>query len=163
MIRLALAAPLMLAAAAASAQTAEEVRQPFEVLRAGTAAKDAGLAASAYGPDAVLVFEYGGASREEHVGDAAILASYHRTFAPLKPEWPVDINFKLDAGAPDASTRTGAYRITVDTGGRTIATYGRFEVTLRKVGDRWLFVRDAGREATAADYAAVAGPELFTD
>jgi ketosteroid isomerase-like protein len=96
--RLPLAASLLLAfAAPAVAQTAEETLQPFAALRAGYAAHDSAVAARAYTDDAVVIYAYDELPHEEHVGADAIRASFERALAQVRPEWTVDVNFKLDA------------------------------------------------------------------
>ena len=115
----------------AAAQSADELRQPFAVLREAYAIKDPARAAEAYTADAKIAFQYPGMPREEYIGTEAIRASIERILQPIRPEWALDMNFKLDAETTGNSGRTGFYRIVVNMGDRSVSSYGRFTVTLR--------------------------------
>lgn len=147
----------------AKARSTEEFRQPFAVLREAYRLKDAAKAAEAYTEDAKIVLRYPGMPPEEHIGTAAIRQTIAQILQPIKPEWELAMNFKLDSAAPGSSTRTGLYRIIVRMGDRSTNSYGRFSVTLRAEKGAWRFQEDISEVATQADYDALQEPEMFKD
>jgi ketosteroid isomerase-like protein len=145
----------------AVAQSAEELRAPFSILRDAYARKDATAAAQAYTRDAKIVFQYPGMPREEHVGTAAITATIVRVLQPIRPEWTIDMNFKLEPASGAGSPRTGLYRIAVNIGAKTVNSYGRFTVRFGMEDGVWRFSEDISDIATQADYDSAPQPEMF--
>jgi hypothetical protein len=152
---------LALPVAPAAAQSADELRQPFAVLREAYAVKNPAKAAEAYTSDAKIAFQYPGMPREEYIGTEAIKASIERILQPIRPEWTLDMNFKLHAAAAGNPKRTGLYRIIVNMGERSVSSYGRFAVALRPEDGVWRFSEDISDIATEADYASTSEPEMF--
>jgi ketosteroid isomerase-like protein len=145
------------------AQSAEELQQPFAVLREAYRLKDAGKATQAYTGDARIAFQYPGMPREEYVGTIAIKKAFEQILQPIKPEWSLAMNFKLARATPGSGTREGLYHIIVAMGDRSTHSYGRFTVILRAEGGAWRFSEDISEIATQADYEALSEPELFMD
>jgi dienelactone hydrolase len=137
---------------------------PFAVLRAGYAARDAKLAASAYGPNALYVELYPGQAPVIRSGQPAIEAGFHELFAALAPpetEVSLDLNFRrvksvANVGAVD---ETGFYRLRVldRTGKQSQAFYGSFAV--RIVDGR--FVLDSSGPADMRQFESAAGAVMF--
>ncbi|HEV7232603.1 MAG TPA: hypothetical protein VGN36_00060 [Sphingorhabdus sp.] len=145
----------------AAAQSAEQLQHPFAVLRGAYAIKDPSHAAEAYTADARIAFQYPGMPREEYVGTEAIRASIERILKPIRPEWKLDMNFKLDPEGKSKLMRTGFYRIIVNMGDRSINSYGRFTVTFRAEDGVWRFAEDVSDIATETEYQNAPGPEMF--
>lgn len=126
----------------------------FETLRAAYAAKDANAAATAYAPDAEVLYRYAGTPEDRRVGTAAIAASFRELFDQIDPATPLDLNFRVAETAGDR--RVGYYRLRIG----KAASYGRFET---RVGPDGRFVQDISSDATLADFETAAGPLMFAD
>lgn len=119
---------------------------PFRLLGAAYATRDAEAAAAAYADEAEVVYRYAGAEPERHHGRPAIMASFRSFFASLAPADPLHLEFRFlrrdEAGA------RGFYRLRV---GESVH-YGRFEVTFSKDGR---FLTDTSSDALREDFEAV--------
>lgn len=153
----------LLASMPAMAQSNDELRQPFAALRDAYRSKDPARAAEAYTEDAKLILQYPGMPPQEYVGATTIRQTIEQILTPIKPEWTLAMNFKLDPAAAQSSTRTGLYRIIVNMGHKATSNYGRFTVTLRAEKGAWRFSEDISDFATEADYDALREPEMFMD
>jgi hypothetical protein len=142
-------APLLLAAPATASP---DYSEPYRILYEANLALDPALAASAYAPDARLIFDYPGQPRETFEGEAAIRSSYVRTFGQVDPGSPIKLQFRFEPPGLTTDRQNGVYRIDAMAGGRAIAVYGRFSVTLVEVNGAWRFAEDNGKPATAADF-----------
>lgn len=146
-------APCLIAAAVALCAAQAASADPFAVLRSAYAARDADQAASAYTPDAEVVYRYDGSPAERHVGRAAIAASFRALFDQIDPAQRLDLDFRTverrDGG------HAGVYRLRI---GPASAVYGRFAVQLAPGG---AFVGDLSTSATAADFEEAAGPVML--
>jgi hypothetical protein len=150
-----------LVAGPAAAQSAEELKHPFAVLRDGYAKKDPAKAAEAYTADGRIVLQYPGAPREEFVGSVAIRETMAQILKPIQPDWGLDMNFKLDPVTIAGAQRTGLYRIVVTMGDRKVNSYGRFTVSFRREAGAWRFAEDVSEVATESDYENAPQPEMF--
>jgi hypothetical protein len=150
---------------AAASPSIDDVGAPYRQLQQANRALDPDLAASAYAEDALLSFDYQGAPREQFRGRAAIRASYARTFGQLPPGAPVALEFRFAPPGLRGERQAGAYKVVVTIGGRTVTSYGKFQVRLVRENGQWRFAEDVGTDATAAEFEAllpeardVAGP-----
>lgn len=147
-IRLICAAVVLLAVSGSPANAG-----PFEQLRAAYAARDAGAATLAYGPDAEVVYRYAGVPEERHRGRAAIEASFAALFAQLDPAVAPDLNFRTVR--QEGNRLSGFYRLRLGAG---ITSYGTFEVELSADG---LFARDVSSDAAITDFEGAAGAVML--
>jgi hypothetical protein len=125
---------------------------PFARLSQAYRNRDAAAAASAYTPDAAVVYRYEGAPAERHIGTTAIADSFRDLFAQIDPDAPVDLNFRVTART--AKGAEGFYRLRIGTGA---AAYGQFSVTFGADGR---FTTDTSTGATIADFEEASGPVL---
>lgn len=127
--------------------------EPFAQLRAAYLARDPAAAASAYSPDAELVFRYGGTTEERYRGTKAITGSYDRFFDQIDPASKLDLNFRIVRSV--GSSRSGLYRLR---SGKSSVTYGKFDVELARDGR---FASDSSSEAAIADFEEAAAPLML--
>ena len=150
---------ILLSACASRASAPAERANPYETLRTAYAARDARLAASAYTPGAVLVYDYG--TRETYSGTAAIEASFAALFESVSPDDALDLNFRIEQSARSGAevTDRGVYRLRV---GKDFSSYGRFE-TRRETSQAGAgrFVSDSGTGASIDDFEALPGDVML--
>ncbi len=120
-------------------------QDPFTVLRAAYAARDADAAAAAYVEDGELHYRYAGAAPEQYRGRQAIAGAFRAFFAGLDPAAPIDLDFRMLRR--DGHAAAGFYRMRI---GDT-EVYGAFEVSFAPDGR---FVRDTSTDATRAQFEA---------
>lgn len=146
---------LLSACTSAPAET-PQAANPYETLRAAYAARDAAMAASAYAPDAQLIYEYD--ATETYSGTAEIQSSFAALFEQIAPEDRMDLNFRI-AESTEAGTEIrerGIYRLRI---GGDFSSYGRFE-TLRDAGTG-RFKADTGTNATLEAFEDLPGDVMF--
>ena len=148
-MKLALALSSVVLLGSATALRAE----PFAQLRSAYLARDPAAAASAYAPDAQLVFRYAGTAEEKYRGSAAIAASYDRFFDQIDPASKLDLNFRIIRSV--GSRRSGIYRLRI---GKSSVTYGKFDV---EIASDERFLSDLSSEATVADFEEAAVPVML--
>lgn len=154
-----LAAVLLLLTACTSGPTPNaEAADPYATLRAAYAARDPAMAASAYTPDAQLIYEYDTTS--VYSGTVEIEASFADFFDQIAPEDALDLNFRITSRTATESgfQDRGIYRLRV---GDEITSYGGFETRLDRASGR--FVSDTGTAATRQDFEALPGDVMFPD
>lgn len=127
--------------------------EPFAQLRSAYLARDPAAAASAYTPNADLVFRYAGTAEEKYCGSKAIAASYDRFFDQIDPASNLDLNFRI--GQSVGSRRSGIYRLRI---GKSSVTYGKFDVEVAPDGR---FLSDSSSDATMADFEEAAAPIML--
>jgi hypothetical protein len=147
-----LVALALLVQPAPGAGSVPDYGEPYRILVQANLALDPDLAASAYGRDAKLIFEYPGIPVETFSGHQAIRASYVRTFGQVDKESKIALQFRFDGEGLTTDQQTGVYRIGAVAGGKTITLYGRFAVKLVMDGSGWRFAEDRGGPATEADF-----------
>lgn len=154
-----LAAVLLLLTACTSGPTPNaEAADPYATLRAAYAARDPAMAASAYTPDAQLIYEYDTTS--VYSGTVEIEASFADFFDQIAPEDALDLNFRITSRTATESgfQDRGIYRLRI---GAEITSYGGFETRLDRASGR--FVSDTGTAATRQDFEALPGDVMFPD
>lgn len=130
---------------------------PFATLREAYARRDPALAASAYRPDATLIYRGGPAEGNElHRGYEAIHDSFAALFDQLDPADTLDLNFRIARRLRDGSEiqEQGVYRLRV---GEVLTTYGHFD-TRRHLDDPTRFLSDESRPAAVSDFEEIGGP-----
>ena len=129
------------------------VAEPFGTLRKAYSDKNADLAASAYSPDAEVIYRYNGTPKEVFRGREAIAVSFDTLFKQFDSAQAVDLNFRVLENSNEV--RSGVYRLKV---GRDFVTYGRFSTALGSDGN---FSYDESSDATLAEFEDAAGPPMF--
>lgn len=139
-----------------SAQT-----DPFRLLRAGYAAGDAAIAASAYTADAEYIEQRAGGADYAVRGTSAIRETFSSIFRELgiSAKSPADLNFRSVSRTSHGDTVrvAGLYRLV--TGDRLARRrlYGRF----RTIAVAGRFVRDESGAATEAEFESAAGDVML--
>lgn len=148
----------LLASCASGAPPAAPIADPYATLRAAYAARDPALAASAYTPDAQLIYEYD--TRNVYTGTEAIQSSFADFFSQVAPEDALDLNFRIETRTDSGGEiqERGIYRLRV---GSEFTSYGGFET--RRDADSGRFVSDTGTAATAGDFESLPGALMFPD
>jgi hypothetical protein len=129
---------------ALSASDAAIGERAFGRLRAGYAARDAAVAASAYAPTAVVTYRYTGVPVERYRGRTAIRGSFQTLFDQIDTAQALDLDFRITSRR--GRTLTGFYRLRI---GTQQVTYGEFLVQLDRAGR---FTHDVSRQATSAQF-----------
>jgi alpha-beta hydrolase superfamily lysophospholipase len=137
---------------------------PFTVLRAGYAERNAARAASAYGSNALYVELYPGQAPVIRSGQAAIESGFRELFAALAPanaEVALDLNFRRVSSVAREGVvdETGFYRLRVldRSDKQSQVFYGSFAV--RIVDGRFAF--DSSGPADMGQFEGAAGPVMF--
>lgn len=157
-MRLFAAALLLVTACASNAPSATQAADPYETLRSAYAARDPAMAASAYMPDAQLIYEY--ETRNVYSGTSEIQSSFADFFDQVAPGDELDLNFLIAARTQtEGETQDrGIYRLRI---GSEFISYGGFETRLDGASGR--FISDTGTAATREDFEALAGDVMFPD
>jgi len=143
---------LLLSVQAAPSAGPADYAGPYRILTQANLTLDPGLATSAYGQCAKLIFEYPGRPVETFEGREAIRSSYVRTFGQVDAGTPIEIQFRFEPPGLSAADQKGVYRLDAKAGGRPITVYGRFSVKLVEERGHWRFAEDRGGPANAEDF-----------
>jgi pimeloyl-ACP methyl ester carboxylesterase len=126
---------------------------PFSMLRAAYAARDANAAAATYAPNAEVSYRYDGVPEEQYRGTKAIAASFAKLFAQMDDKQKLDLNFRETSRV--GGRIQGLYRLRM---GSAPASYGRFDAVVDVSGK---FVTDVSSGATFADFEEAPGRVMF--